>query len=120
VFIAGYTLVDNAGIEHADPIAYREIVLAGPALVYLVAVGRQRARRELRTSTVAIGLASFGAYVLVLAALRLASAAPVAAVRETSVVIATALAAFVLRERVSRLRMAGAVAVAGGVALLTV
>jgi uncharacterized membrane protein len=39
-------------------------------------------------------------------------------VRETSVVIATALAALVLRERVSRRRIAGAVLVATGVAVL--
>ena len=38
--------------------------------------------------------------------------------RETSVVIATLLAAVVLREHVSRVRLAGAVLVAGGVALL--
>ena len=43
---------------------------------------------------------SFGAYVLVLAALARASAASVAAVRETSVVIATAAAAPFLQERV--------------------
>jgi uncharacterized membrane protein len=42
----------------------------------------------------------------------------VAAVRETSVVIATALAALVLRERVGPARLLGAVVVAGGVALL--
>jgi drug/metabolite transporter (DMT)-like permease len=39
-------------------------------------------------------------------------------VRETSVVIATALAAALLGERVGRARLAGAVLVAGGVALL--
>jgi uncharacterized membrane protein len=54
----------------------------------------------------------------VLLALRLASAPAVAAVRETSVVIATALAALVLKERVGPVRLAGAVLVAGGVALL--
>jgi uncharacterized membrane protein len=54
----------------------------------------------------------------VLAALQRASAASVAAVRETSVVIAALLAAFVLKEQVSVARVAGAVLVAGGVALL--
>jgi uncharacterized membrane protein len=39
-------------------------------------------------------------------------------VRETSVVIATGLAAVVLRERVGIERLAGAAAVAAGVALL--
>ena len=63
---------------------------------------------------------SFVAYVLVLKALERAPAASVAAVRETSVVIATALAALVLRERVSRGRLAGSVLVVGGIALLAV
>ena len=44
----------------------------------------------------------FGAYALALAALRLAPAAARGAVRESSVVIATALAALVLHERVTR------------------
>jgi len=48
----------------------------------------------------------------------LASAPAVAAVRETSVVIATALAAIVLGERVGRTRLAGAGLVAAGVAAL--
>jgi uncharacterized membrane protein len=60
----------------------------------------------------------FGAYALVLAALRLAPAASVAAVRETSVVMATVLAAAFLHEQVSRTRAAGAVLVATGVAVL--
>ena len=64
------------------------------------------------------GLASFAAYALVLAALERASAASVAAVRETSVVMATAFAAVVLHERVSRSRIAGSVLVVVGIALL--
>jgi uncharacterized membrane protein len=54
----------------------------------------------------------------VLLALRLASAPAVAAVRETSVVMATAAAALVLRERVGAIRLAGAALVASGVTLL--
>jgi drug/metabolite transporter (DMT)-like permease len=42
----------------------------------------------------------------------------VAAVRESSVVVATALAALVLHERVTRARLAGAALVAGGVAAI--
>ena len=45
-------------------------------------------------------------------------AGAVAAVRETSVVVAAALAALVLRERVTAWRFAGACLVAGGIALL--
>ena len=53
-----------------------------------------------------------------LLALQRAAAAPVAAVRETSVVIAALLARWVLREPVGAPRIAGAAAVAGGIALL--
>jgi drug/metabolite transporter (DMT)-like permease len=57
----------------------------------------------------------FGAYALTLGALRLAAAAPVAAVRETSIVIATLLGALALHEAVGRARLAGAVAIVVGV-----
>jgi drug/metabolite transporter (DMT)-like permease len=94
-----------------------------PALVYTAAIaklkGRDTLRSEVSAATVAAGLATFGAYALVLAALARASAASVAAVRETSVVIAALLAGAVLRERVGPGRLAGAALVAGGVALLS-
>ena len=121
--IAGYTLVDNGGIEHADPFGYLELVMAGPALIYLGAIlatkGVGPVRAELTLSSLLAAAASFGAYGLALAALQLASAASVAAVRETSIVIAVVLAAPVLRERVGRRRIAGAVVVVAGVALLS-
>ena len=122
--IAGYTLVDKHGIRHAGPIPYLEVTMAPVAIAYAGSFAARRGisalRPQLRPLPILAGCATFGAYLLVLAALRLAPAAPVAAVRETSVVIATALAALVLRERVGPLRMLGAVAVAGGVALVTV
>jgi drug/metabolite transporter (DMT)-like permease len=122
--IAAYTLVDSRGIRHAAPLPYLELVLAPPALVYLVAVcaakGTNAVRRELGLSTLVAAAASFGAYGLALAALRLASAASVAAVRETSVVIAVVLAAPLLRERVGPARLAGAALVAAGVGLLSI
>src|SRR5919198_3184044 len=116
--IAGYTVVDRYGIRHANAAPYLLLVMIGPAAVYSLRVGRRRVVRALSPLTVLVGAASAGAYLLVLLALRLASAPAVSAVRETSVVIATALAALVLRERVGRVRLAGAVLVAGGVALL--
>jgi len=116
--IAGYTVVDRYGIHHANAAPYLLLVMAGPAVVYAAGVGRARVARALSPVTVLVGAASAGAYLLVLLALRLASAPSVAAVRETSVVIATALAAVVLRERVGPARLAGAAVVACGVALL--
>jgi drug/metabolite transporter (DMT)-like permease len=120
--IAGYTLVDKQGIRHAGPIPYLELSMAGPAILYSGAVLRVKGAAAVRAAvgpaTVVAGLATFIAYALVLAALQRASAASVAAVRETSVVVATALAAVVLKERVGAARIAGAVLVVGGVALL--
>ena len=116
--IAGYTLVDSHGIDHAAPVAYLELVLLPVAVASLAATRASRVRPQLRPVTVAAGLFGFAAYALVLAALRLAPAAPVAAVRETSVVIAVALSALILREPVGRRRLFGAVLVVAGVLLL--
>jgi drug/metabolite transporter (DMT)-like permease len=120
--IAAYTLIDNGGIEHANAISYLELSMLFPTLAYAAGIvawkGLPAVRAELGPATVVAGLATFVAYALVLAALDLAPAAPVAAVRETSVVIATVGAALVLRERVTPTRLAGALLVAGGVALL--
>lgn len=120
VTIAAYTLVDKDGVRHASPLPYLELVLVPPAMLALVWVLARRGRSALRVGWTApvAALGSFGAYALVLAALRLASAPAVAAVRETGVVIAAVLAAAFLHERVTRMRLAGAVAVAAGVALL--
>jgi drug/metabolite transporter (DMT)-like permease len=121
--IAGYTLIDKNGVRHAGPIPYLELTMLGPAFAYAGAVarlkGRAALRAELGQANVVAGLATFGAYVLVLAALQRASAASVAAVRETSVVLTAVLAGTVLRERVGPGRLAGAALVAGGVAMLS-
>ncbi len=120
--IASYTLLDKRGITHASPVTYLELSMIPAAVGYaagaLAFKGRARVRAELGVSAVTAGIASFVAYALVLAALARASAASVAAVRETSVVIATVFAAVVLHERVSRTRLAGAVLVVCGIALL--
>ena len=120
--IAGYTLVDKEGLQHAASIPYLELVLLPVALVGVPLAAARRGTHALRAqltwSTLVAAVGSFGAYALILAALRLAPAPEVAAVRETSVVIAALLAGTFLRERVSVERLAGAVAVAGGVALI--
>ena len=123
--IASYTLVDKRGLDYATPIAYLEVSMIAPAILYAAWVARLRGgvvalRSELNRSSLVAGIATFSAYALVLAALQLAPAASVAAVRETSVLVAAALGALVLREPVTRWRFAGAVLVAGGVALLAV
>jgi uncharacterized membrane protein len=61
------------------------------------------------------GIGMFAAYGFTLAALRLAPAAAVAAVRECSVVIATGMAVVFLGERVGGVRAVGAVLVTAGI-----
>lgn len=122
VTIAGYTLADKQGIEHASPTAYLELVLvpvATAAVGWHVATGRRGAlRAELSPAALAAAVGSFAAYALVLAALSRAPAPAVAAVRETSVLFAVALAALWLREPVTPARMGGAALVVVGVALV--
>jgi drug/metabolite transporter (DMT)-like permease len=115
--IATYTLVDKRGVTHAGALPYLELSMLGPSLVYAASVGK-RMRAELRPASYVAGIATFGAYCLVLLALQRAAAAPVAAVRETSVVITALLARHVLAERVSWTRLAGAGCVAAGIVLL--
>jgi drug/metabolite transporter (DMT)-like permease len=121
--IAGYTVVDKHGVGHADPLPYFELVLLASAPLYLagtIAVrGRRAVRAALGPGSIGTGIGMFAAYALVLEALQRAAAAPVAAVRESSVVIATALAAVVLREPVGPRRLVGAALVAAGVALVS-
>jgi drug/metabolite transporter (DMT)-like permease len=116
--IAGYTLVDKEGLRHAGPLPYLELVLLVPAVVYAAAIGRPRLQSAAGWLPALAGVGMFAAYALTLGALRLAAAAPVAAVRETSIVIATALGAVVLREAVGRARAAGALAIVAGVAAI--
>jgi drug/metabolite transporter (DMT)-like permease len=120
--IAAYTLVDAEGVDRAQAPAYLFLVLAPASVVYAAALavnGRGPAMRaELRPRTLLIGALVVGAYGSVLAALRLADAAPVAAVRESSVVIAALLAAVFLHERVDGRRAAGAAVVVAGVAAI--
>ncbi len=120
--IAGYTLTDKYGIRHASPLAYVELEMLLPTVVYGGVVAARRGRRAMRAvctrANVIAGAGMYLGYALVLLALERAPAPSVAAVRESSVVVATALAAVVLHERVTGVRVAGAAIVVGGIALV--
>jgi drug/metabolite transporter (DMT)-like permease len=123
--IASYTLLDKQGLKHAAPLAYLELVVGVSALIYVPALAYRRGaaalRAEFQPAALLAGLGMFGAYGLVLAAIKLApssSLAAVQAVRESSVVLAVVLARLLLGERVSGLRLAGALAVVAGVAAI--
>jgi drug/metabolite transporter (DMT)-like permease len=117
--IAGYTLVDSEGLDHADPLAYLFLVAVVCAVAYNVGLlatghgGQLKAALNARTALTAAAV--FGAYAMVLAALELAPAAPVAAVRESSVVIAALFAWLFLGEA---RRLGAAALVAAGVAAI--
>ena len=92
------------------------------AIPYAAAVAGHARPRGLKAAanrrSAAAGVGMVDAYLLVLEALERADAAPVAALRETSVVMATVGAALAGRERVPAARVAGAVLVVAGVAAL--
>jgi len=122
--IAAYTVLDRYGGRHAAPLTYVWLELAPAAVLYVGFVARRRGvaavRAAIGRNSIVAGIGALGSYALVVAALKLGSAAPVAAVRETSVVLAVVLGAFVLREEVGRSRLAGALVVAAGTALVAV
>jgi drug/metabolite transporter (DMT)-like permease len=120
--IASYTLVDRQGLRFASPTAYVVLALGVPGVVYLALVARRRGaglvRAQLRPLTALTGLAMFAGYGAALAALTIAPPASVSAGRESSVVMATIMAAVLLKEKVGPRRLAGSVLVVVGVALL--
>lgn len=122
LLIAGYTLVDQQGVRHADPLTYLLLVVGIPALVWCgwlaFADGPGRLRAALTPPIVVGGVAALAAYGLVLVALGMAWAPGVAALRETSIVMATVMAALVLHERVERSRWIGSVVLVAGIALV--
>jgi drug/metabolite transporter (DMT)-like permease len=122
VLIAGYTLVDKQGVTHADPATYLALVVGIPAIIWCgwlaLRTGSGRLRAATTPAIVVGGAAVVGAYGLVLVALGMAPAPGVAALRETSIVMATALAALLLHERVARSRWIGSVVVVAGIALV--
>jgi len=118
VTIAAYTLLDKEGLEHAATLPYLWVEVGAGGLLYALMLGPRRVATGVGGRATLVGLGAFGSYGLTLAALELAPAAAVAAVRETSVLFAVALAPVWLGERVSWERALGAVAVVGGVALV--
>ena len=131
--IAGYTFVDGSGVritvaggQTAASYVVLLFVLDGipyPALVFAQrsAAGRRAiaayARRRWPLATLG-GLASLGSYWIALWAMTRAPVAAVSALRETSVLFATALSVLVLKEHFGLQRATGAVVIVAGVVAL--
>ncbi len=125
-FIAGYTVVDGLGVRLSGaPIAYimwLNILKPLPLLAWWLG-GRPRrfaaaTRRHWRQG-LASGMLALFAYSLVLYALAYGAMAPIAALRETSMIFAAAIGALVLREGFGARRVLASVLVCVGVSLLT-
>jgi drug/metabolite transporter (DMT)-like permease len=123
--IALYTMIDGAGVRRSGaPAAYTMwiFLLNGTAVVAWAArrhtralAGVARARPQLMLVG---GVSTVGSYGIALWAMTLAPVAAIAALRETSILFATAIAALFLRERVGRGRwLAAALIACGAVAM---
>ena len=125
VTIGIYSVLDKAGVSRVNPMIYMWTWVLGSVLLmapyYLRAPARvfSALRREYRW-IVAAGILLFGAYTMVLTAMTWSIVTYVSAARETSILIATLYGALLLKERVGRARILGALSLAAGVALIAV
>ena len=129
VAIASYTAVDRVGVRLTAPWFYGWvlIVLMATGMAISIRVGaRLRPSREPAETVswrraAAIGMISWGAYLLVLLALDLAPLAVVAPVREMAIVAVAIWGVWRLRERqAAGLKIAGAAVTLVGVTLLAI
>lgn len=123
--IAAYTMVDAFGVRRSgSPLGYAAWLMMLTGVPFAAYALRRAGRSALPflarhwRAAVAGGLMTFAAYALVLWAFSLGAVAPIAALRETSVVIAAAIGAVFLGEGFGRRRVVAASAVAAGVVLL--
>jgi drug/metabolite transporter (DMT)-like permease len=124
-FTAAYTMVDGLGARvsgDASSFILWAIALDGPLMLAYGAIARGPASlRSVRSNWregLAAGATSAGAYWIVVWAFTQAPLALVAALRETSVLFAILIAAFVLKERVGALRWTAAGLILAGIVLM--
>jgi drug/metabolite transporter (DMT)-like permease len=119
--IASYTMIDGAGVRRSGaPAAYTIwiFMLSGLGILGVALLRRGRdflAFARANPWLVPIGgVTTLGSYGIALWAMTLAPVAAIAALRETSILFATAIAGLVLRERISPARLSAAALVACG------
>ncbi|MFD9130607.1 EamA family transporter [Kitasatospora sp. NPDC059571] len=125
VLIAGYTVVDGVGVRRAGVasgyIAWM-FVAQGVLMLTVAAALRGRglwtASPAARRTGILGGVISLTAYGLVVWAQTAGDLATIAALRETSIVIAALIGVIVLRERLGHVRLAASATVLTGIAVL--
>ncbi len=125
VMIATYTIVDGSGVRvSGSPIGYilwLFILEPVPVVAILLATRRESFLQYMRHNKlrcVAGGIVSSTAYGLVIFAMGLGAMALVSTLRETSVIFAAFIGAFVLKEKFGARRITAACVVAAGVMTL--
>ena len=120
--IAGYSLVDKAGVARIHPVPYIMLMEIGCALLGLPLLWLRPAavRRELGgwRRVVLAGVMSTLAYTLVHFAFRMSKTGYVVAARELSIVLSALIGSLLLREGRLAPRLAGAAIVLAGVACI--
>jgi drug/metabolite transporter (DMT)-like permease len=123
--IASYTLIDGIGVRHSGaPASYTMWVFvlnAVPLLVWTMIMrpGELWPHFLKRTRLATIGgVGTLGSYGLALWAMTMAPVAAVAALRETSILFAVVISAFVLKESVGPKRLAAVALIAAGAAVM--
>jgi drug/metabolite transporter (DMT)-like permease len=125
--IAAYTTVDGVGVRlSASPVGYIGwlILLQSPCVPLFAAIRRRdvllKQPRRILLSGLAAGALSVLAYGLVLWAQTRGALAPIAALRETSVIFGAIIGTLVFREPFGRHRITATVLVVAGIVLLNV
>jgi drug/metabolite transporter (DMT)-like permease len=127
VTICGYSIVDGVGARvsgNAHAYAVSLFVWDGLTMVVMASIRRGVAypvalMREWKPALIG-GALSFAAYWIAIWAMTVAPIAMVAALRETSVLFAAAIAVFILREPLRPVRIVAAVMIVCGMALIRV
>lgn len=123
--IATYTLIDGAGVRRSGaPAGYTMWIFVATAILMLALSWRREGQAlrafALRRPAILLGggAMSAGSYGIALWAMTGAPVALVAALRETSILFATAIATLVLRERIGPLRLLAVGLIACGAAAM--
>ena len=121
MLIAAYSALDKQGVEYVEPIFYMFCLTLGGSVGILPIIARSYVSREfiveIRTRWkigLLGGMCQFLAYTLVLSAFRLSPVSYIGPFRELAILIGVVLAIVVLKERVTRGRAAGAMAIGLG------